>query len=41
MTKTIDYLSAYEFHLVTSIDNQTNVTPEFMSSILKWEKLLS
>lgn len=35
------YLSAYDFHLVASTDHQTNITPEFMSSILKWKERLS
>lgn len=35
------YLSAYEFHLVTSTDHQTNITPEFMDAISKWKELLS
>lgn len=35
------YLSAYEFHLVTSTNHQTNITPEFMLAISKWKELLS
>lgn len=35
------YLSAYEFHLVTSTNHQTNITPEFMNAISKWKELLS
>ncbi len=30
------YLTAYEFHLVTSTNHQTNITPEFMDAISKW-----
>ena len=30
------YLSAYEFHLVTSTNHQTNITPAFMDAISKW-----
>ena len=34
-------LEAYEFHIVTSTDHQTNITPEFMVAITKWKELLS
>ncbi len=30
------YLSAYDFWLVASPNHQTNITPEFMDAISKW-----
>ena len=35
------YLSAYEFHLVTSTNHQTNITPAFMDTISKWNDVMS
>ena len=32
------YLSAYEFHIVTSTDHQTNITPEFLNSLHIWSR---
>lgn len=37
----LSFLEAYEFHLVTSTDHQTNITPELMVAITKWKELLS
>ena len=31
-----DYLSGYDFMLVESTNHQTNITPEFMDAISKW-----
>lgn len=34
------YLSAYDFILVASTNHQTNITPEFISTISKWQEAL-
>ena len=34
------YLSAYEFYLVASTNHQTNITPEFMTAIAKFQEAL-
>lgn len=35
------YLSSYEFTLVDSNNHQTNITPEFMNAISKWNDELN
>lgn len=35
------YLSGYDFMLVDSNDGQTNITPEFMDAISKWNDELN
>jgi len=35
------YLSAYEFRLVASTNHQTNITPEFMNAVSKWNDVMN
>ena len=35
------YLSAYDFTLVDSTNHQTNITPEFMDAISKWNDVMN
>ena len=34
------YLSAYEFHLVTSPNHQTNITPEFIETVSMFNDIM-